>query len=82
MESRKNAEATLFRLSLADENKIIIGSVMIPEIVDLLEHEYPREKIYAAKTLFSLCLKHGNKGRAIRATIVAALVKILSVDEA
>ncbi|KAH0921552.1 LOW QUALITY PROTEIN: hypothetical protein HID58_017509, partial [Brassica napus] len=44
----------------------------------LLEHEYLREKKrYAATTLFSRCLKHGNKGRTIRAGIVAALTILL-----
>lgn len=55
METRKNAAATLFRISLADDNNIIISSVMIPALVDLLEHEYPREKRYHSKRLRVRC---------------------------
>ena len=43
MEARENAAATLFSLSLADENKIIIGaSGAIPALVDLLRNGTPR----------------------------------------
>ncbi|CDY12733.1 BnaC04g29080D [Brassica napus] len=56
---------------------------------DLLENETPRGKKDAATALSNLCIYQGNKGRAVRAGIVPALVKMLSdssslrmVDEA
>lgn len=79
METRENAAATLFSLSLADENKIIIGaSGAIPALVDLLENGSRRGKNDAATALFNLCIYQGNKGRAVRAGIMAALLKMLA----
>ncbi|KAL0684821.1 hypothetical protein Bca4012_051669 [Brassica carinata] len=56
---------------------------------DLLENGTPRGKKDAATALSNLCIYQGNKGRAVRAGIVPALVKMLSdssshrmVDEA
>ncbi|WZZ35483.1 hypothetical protein YC2023_018884 [Brassica napus] len=56
---------------------------------DLLENGAPRGKKDAATALSNLCIYQGNKGRAVRAGIVPALVKMLSdssshrmVDEA
>jgi hypothetical protein len=76
-------------LSLADENKIIIGaSGAIPALVELLENGSTRGKKDAATALFNLCIYQGNKGRAVRAGIITALLKMLTdsrncmVDEA
>nr|VDD25230.1 unnamed protein product [Brassica oleracea] len=56
---------------------------------DLLENGTPRGKKDAATALSNLCIYQGSKGRAVRAGIVPALVKMLSdssshrmVDEA
>ncbi|CAH1444628.1 unnamed protein product [Lactuca virosa] len=85
----ENAAATLFSLSLSDENKIVIGgSGAILELVDLLENRSKRGKNEVATALFDLCIYQGNKGRAVRARIVALLLKMLTdlnnamVDEA
>ncbi|KAL1189926.1 U-box domain-containing protein 10 [Cardamine amara subsp. amara] len=79
MEARENAAATLFSLSLPDENKIKIGeSGAIPALVNLLENGSVRGKKDAATALFSLCSYQENKGRAVRAGIVKPLVKILT----
>ncbi|KAL2344967.1 hypothetical protein Fmac_006252 [Flemingia macrophylla] len=78
MEARENAAATLFSLSLADENKIIIGtSGAIPALVELLQNGSPRGKKDVANNLFNLCIYQGNKGGAIRAGIIIALLKML-----
>ncbi|KAL0669332.1 hypothetical protein Bca4012_032036 [Brassica carinata] len=45
---------------------------------DLLENETPRGKKDAATALSNLCIYQGNKGRAVRAGIVPALVNMLS----
>ncbi|TYI36563.1 hypothetical protein ES332_A03G150100v1 [Gossypium tomentosum] len=89
MEARENAAATLFSLSLVDENKIIIGaSGAIPALVDLLQNGSTKGKKDAATSLFNLCIYQGNKGRAVRAGTITALLKMLTdstnsmVDEA
>ncbi|KAG8498677.1 hypothetical protein CXB51_005066 [Gossypium anomalum] len=89
MEARENAAATLFRLSLADVNKIIIGaSGAIPALVDLLQNGSTKGKKDAATSLFNLCIYQGNKGRAVRAGTITALLKMLTdstnsmIDEA
>ncbi|WZZ65048.1 hypothetical protein YC2023_076418 [Brassica napus] len=45
---------------------------------DLLENGTPRGKKDAATALSNLCIYQGNKGRAVRAGIVPALVKMLT----
>ncbi|KAG4208301.1 hypothetical protein ERO13_A03G122500v2 [Gossypium hirsutum] len=89
MEARENAAATLFSLSIVDENKIIIGaSGAIPALVDLLQNGSTKGKKDAATSLFNLCIYQGNKGRAVRAGTITALLKMLTdstnsmVDEA
>ncbi|KAH1098031.1 hypothetical protein J1N35_014952 [Gossypium stocksii] len=89
MEARENAAATLFSLSLADENKIIIGaSGAIPALVDLLQNGSTKGKKDAVTALFNLCIYQGNKGRAVRAGTITALLKMLTdstnsmIDEA
>ncbi|XP_051146327.1 U-box domain-containing protein 10-like isoform X2 [Andrographis paniculata] len=79
-EAKANAAATLFSLSLVDENKIIIGGELgaIPALVDLLRDGNPEGKRDAATALFNLCMYQGNKGRAVRAGIIGALMKMLT----
>lgn len=91
MEARENAAAAIFSLSLIDENKIIIGSTpgAFEALVDLLQNGSCRGKKDAATALFNLCIYQGNKPRAVRAGILAPLMKMLTdvpsncmVDEA
>ncbi|KAI3708217.1 hypothetical protein L2E82_37372 [Cichorium intybus] len=65
-------------LSLANENKIIIGaSGAIPTLVNLLENGSNRGKKPVATALFNLCIYQENKGRAVRAGIITVLLKTL-----
>nr|GEX89835.1 ribonuclease H-like domain-containing protein [Tanacetum cinerariifolium] len=79
MKTRENAAATLFSLSLANEDKFIIGaSGAIPALVYLLENESTRGKKDVATTLFNLCVYQGNKGRAMKAGVIVDLLKMLT----
>ncbi|PPR84579.1 hypothetical protein GOBAR_AA36131 [Gossypium barbadense] len=89
MEARENAAATLFSLSVVDENKVTIGaSGAIPPLVVLLSEGTQRGKKDAATALFNLCIYQGNKGKAVRAGVVPILMRLLTepgggmVDEA
>ncbi|GKC89646.1 U-box domain-containing protein 11-like protein, partial [Tanacetum coccineum] len=62
---------TLFSLSLANENKIIIGaSCAIPTLINILENGRTRGQKDAATALFNLCVYQGNRtcceGRATK----------------
>lgn len=89
MEARENAAATLFSLSVVDENKVAIGAAgAIPALIDLLCQGTPRGKKDAATAIFNLSIYQGNKVRAVRAGIVPPLMRLLKdagggmVDEA
>lgn len=89
MEARENAAATLFSLSVIDENKVTIGaSGAIPPLVTLLNEGTQRGKKDAATALFNLCIYQGNKGKAVRAGVIPTLMRLLTepqgtmVDEA
>ncbi|THG03036.1 hypothetical protein TEA_026253 [Camellia sinensis var. sinensis] len=88
-EARENSAATLFSLSMLDENKVMIGCLNgIPPLVDLLRTGTIRGKKDAATALFNLSLNMLNKSRAIKAGIVPPLLHLLEdknlgmVDEA
>ena len=87
MEARENAAATLFSLSVVDENTIG-ASGAIPPLVTLLSEGTQRGKKDAATALFNLCIFQGNKGKAVRAGVVPTLMRLLTepgggmVDEA
>ncbi|XP_010510574.1 PREDICTED: U-box domain-containing protein 12 [Camelina sativa] len=89
MEARENAAATLFSLSVIDENKVAIGTAgAIPPLVTLLSEGSRRGKKDAATALFNLCIFQGNKGKAVRAGLVPVIMRLLTettsgmVDEA
>ena len=70
--------ATLFSLSVMEENKISIGqSGAIPPLVDLLRDGSPRGKKDAATALFNLSIYHDNKARIVRARAVKSLVELM-----
>lgn len=78
MEARENTKVTLFTLSLAEENTIIIGGAY------LLNWSFSRTDPQKGKiqwALFNLLIME-KLVRAIKANIADALVKMLSVDEA
>lgn len=81
MEARENAAATLYSLSVVDENKVTIGdSGAIPFIVKLLSEGTRRGKKDAATALFNLCIYQGNKGKAVKAGIVPILMRLVTED--
>lgn len=89
MEARENAAATLFSLSVIDENKVTIGAAgAIPPLVTLLSEGSQRGKKDAATALFNLCMFQGNKEKAVRSGLVPVLMRLLidpesgMVDEA
>ncbi|KAG7572908.1 U box domain [Arabidopsis suecica] len=82
MEARENAAATLFSLSVIDENKVTIGAAgAIPPLVTLLSEGSQRGKKDAATALFNLCIFQGNKGKAVRAGLVPVLMRLLTEPE-
>jgi vesicle coat complex subunit len=82
MEARENSAATLFSLSIVDENKVTIGaSGAIPALVQLLSNGSQRGKKDAATALFNLCIYQGNKGKAVRAGLVPILLELLTETE-
>lgn len=83
MESRENAAATLFSLSVRDELKVQIGSNLdaIPYLVALLrEGSVRRGKKDAATALFNLAVYNGNKPKIIEAGAVPTLVGLLKSE--
>lgn len=85
MESRENAAAALFSLSVSDEVKVEIGSKFdaIPSLVILLhEGSIQRGKKDAATALFNLAVYHGNKAKIIEAGAVPTLLALLSHESA
>ncbi|GJZ48876.1 U-box domain-containing protein 11-like protein [Tanacetum coccineum] len=79
MKTRENAVATLFSLSLANENKFKIGaSGAIPVLVNLLENGSTKGKKDTTTTLFNMCVYQGNKGRAVRAGVIVVLLKMFT----
>ncbi|KAG6410388.1 hypothetical protein SASPL_128446 [Salvia splendens] len=97
-EIQDNAVTSILNLSIYDENKeLIMLANAVPSVVQVLRegsaeakenaNGSSRGKKDAATALFSLCIFQGNKGRAVRSGIVAALIKMLTdsssmVDEA
>lgn len=82
MEARENAAATLFSLSVIDENKVTIGAAgAIPPLVNLLSEGSQRGKKDAGTALFNLCIFQGNKGKAVRAGLVPVLMRLLTEPE-
>ncbi|RID66601.1 hypothetical protein BRARA_D01728 [Brassica rapa] len=82
MEARENAAATLFSLSVIDENKMTIGAAgAIPPLVNLLSEGSQRGKKDAGTALFNLCIFQGNKGKAVRAGLVPVLMRLLTEPE-
>lgn len=85
MESRENAAAALFSLSVSDEVKVQIGSKFgaIPALVTLLrEGSMQRGKKDAATALFNLAVYHGNKVKIIEAGAVPTLLALLGDESA
>nr|GMD17777.1 U-box domain-containing protein 4 isoform X1 [Ipomoea batatas] len=77
-EAKENSAATLFSLSVIEDNKIKIGkSGAIQPLVDLLGNGTPRGKKDAATALFNLSIHPENKTRIVDAGAVKYLVDLM-----
>lgn len=76
IETRTNAAATLFTLSALDSNKALIGkSGALKPLIDLLEEGHPLAMKDVASAIFSLCMIHENRSRAVRDGAVRVILK-------
>ncbi|RVW57480.1 U-box domain-containing protein 4 [Vitis vinifera] len=77
-EAKENSAATLFSLSVIEDNKAAIGrSGAIAPLVELLGNGTPRGKKDAATALFNLSIFHENKTRIVQAGAVRHLVELM-----
>ncbi|KAF7845615.1 U-box domain-containing protein 9-like [Senna tora] len=86
IETRSNAAAALFTLSALDCNKQLIGkAAALKPLIDLLEEGHPLAMKDVASAIFSLCVIHENKVRAVKDgavwVIVRKIMDGLHVDE-
>ncbi|XP_054784611.1 U-box domain-containing protein 9-like [Prosopis cineraria] len=86
IETRSNSAATLFTLSALDSNKDLIGkSGALKPLIDLLEEGHPLAMKDVASAIFTLCVVHENKARAVREGAVSVILRKISsrvyVDE-
>lgn len=84
MESRENAAATIYSLSMVDDCKVQIGARprAIPALVGLLREGTPIGKRDAAIALFNLAVYNPNKASIVNAGAVHVLVELLMDDKA
>ncbi|KZV25725.1 hypothetical protein F511_04786 [Dorcoceras hygrometricum] len=76
IETRSNAAAALFTLSALDSNKELIGkSGALKPLIDLLNEGCSIAMRDTASAIFSLCIIHENKLRAVRDGAVLAILK-------
>ncbi|KAH6772972.1 plant U-box 9 [Perilla frutescens var. frutescens] len=76
VETRSNAAAALFTLSALDSNKSLIGkSGAMKPLLDLLDEGHPLAMKDVASAIFSMCLLHENKVRAVRDGGVGVILK-------
>ncbi|PPS06902.1 hypothetical protein GOBAR_AA13748 [Gossypium barbadense] len=88
---QEHAVTSILNLSIFENKSPMMlagASGAIPALVDLLQNGSTKGKKDAATSLFNLCIYQGNKGRAVRAGTITALLKMLTdstnsmVDEA
>ncbi|KAK7845591.1 u-box domain-containing protein 9 [Quercus suber] len=76
IETRTNAATNLFTLSALDSNKALIGkSGALKPLIDLLEEGHPLAMKDVASAIFSLCMIHENRSRAVRDGAVRVILK-------
>lgn len=76
IETRTNVAATLFTLSALDSNKYIIAnSGALKSLINLLDEGHPLAIKDAASAIFSICIVHENKGRAVSEGAVRVIMK-------
>nr|GME19158.1 U-box domain-containing protein 9-like [Ipomoea batatas] len=76
IETRTNIAATLFTLSALDSNKYIIAnSGALKPLIELLDEGHPMAIKDAASAIFSICIAHENRGRAVSEGAVRVIMK-------
>ncbi|XP_019193993.1 PREDICTED: U-box domain-containing protein 9-like [Ipomoea nil] len=76
IETRTNVAATLFTLSALDSNKYIIAnSGALNPLIKLLDEGHPMAIKDAASAIFTICIAHENRGRAVSEGAVRAIMK-------
>nr|AFK33972.1 unknown [Lotus japonicus] len=67
IETRSNAAAAIFTLSALDSNKELIGkSDALKPLIELLEEGHPLTMKDVSSAIFSICLIHENRARAVK----------------
>lgn len=84
MESRGNAAAAIFSLSMIDDFKVAIGARprAIPALVGLLKEGAPTGKRDSATALFNLAVYNANKANVVVSGAVPLLIELLMDDKA
>ncbi|MCO5609681.1 hypothetical protein L7F22_063912 [Adiantum nelumboides] len=78
MEAQENAVASLFNLSLMNENKFTSGALReISPLMDLLDNGSPQGKKDVACALFNLLICQGKKPRVFRVDMVIPILIFL-----
>ncbi|KAJ9547932.1 hypothetical protein OSB04_020475 [Centaurea solstitialis] len=76
VETRCNAAATLFTLSVIDSNKALIGEAgALKPLFELLEEGQPLAIHDVASAIFKLCMAHENRSRAVKFGAVKVVFK-------
>lgn len=79
IETCSNSAAALFSLSALDSNKLKIGELgAMKPLIELLEQGSSSAKKDAGSAIFSLCLAHENRARAVSGGVLGVLLKAIT----
>ncbi|CAL9199036.1 U-box domain-containing protein 9 [Musa acuminata AAA Group] len=79
IETCSNSAAALFSLSALDSNKLKIGELgAMKPLIELLEQSSSSAKKDAGSAIFSLCLAHENRARAVSGGVLGVVLKAIT----
>ncbi|CAL9058884.1 U-box domain-containing protein 9-like [Musa acuminata AAA Group] len=79
IETCSNSAAALFSLSALDSNKLKIGELgAMKPLIELLEQGSSSAKKDAGSAIFSLCLVHENRARAVSGGVLGVVLKAIT----
>ncbi|CAL9770756.1 unnamed protein product [Musa acuminata subsp. burmannicoides] len=79
IETCSNSAAALFSLSALDSNKLKIGELgAMKPLIELLEQGSSSAKKDAGSAIFSLCLAHENRARAVSGGVLVVVLKAIT----
>ncbi|KAJ8479202.1 hypothetical protein OPV22_022929 [Ensete ventricosum] len=79
IETRSNSAAALFSLSALDSNKLKIGELgAMKPLIELLEQGSSPAKKDAGSAIFSLCLAHENRARAVSGGVLGVVLNAIT----